>query len=156
MFRDPFPIEKFENDNTFGNREKHRHVVGKEDPFQRLAYTHTLQSQRRTRDYHDPQAPRDSLDFVIKTTHVPWKFNASKNEVLVQRETLGIDTGRKLKNRTVEEKLAFDPADPPIRVTVHEKQVANSKDGNQLIRGHHGANTNRGYVRKVDGGFYSL
>jgi hypothetical protein len=21
MFRDPFPIEKYENDNTFGNRE---------------------------------------------------------------------------------------------------------------------------------------
>ena len=56
----------------------------------------------------------------------PGKVAKTQIQIKVcQKETVGIDTGRKLKNRTVEEKLAFDPADPPIRTVICKQKCKN-------------------------------
>lgn len=59
-------------------------VTSLTDPFVRLATTHTLSSQRRERHHYDPQTPKDSLDFMIKTVYNPWTFNADKPTIFVQ------------------------------------------------------------------------
>ena len=42
----------------------------KEEPWKRLTQTKTLASSRREVFHHDPQAPNDSLDFIIKSKYV--------------------------------------------------------------------------------------
>ena len=70
------------------------HVAQKEDPWGRLNATCTLASSRREVYHHDPKAPRDSLDFVLKSQYDHHKeFLKAENETLVQPETLGIDHG---------------------------------------------------------------
>ena len=70
------------------------HLAQNEDPWRRLSGTCTLASSRREVYHHDPQAPRDSLDFVLKSQYDHHKeFLQAKNETLIQPETIGAEHG---------------------------------------------------------------
>ena len=123
--------------------------------WDRLLHTPTLASTRRRSDYFDPQAPDDSLDFVIKCQYDHHReFSKSRAEVLIQPESLAMLHGRVLKNRperpdtvTLERKELVTHQEPR-KTTIHScKSLA--------IESHHSEATNRGYSRKHDGGFYS-
>ena len=69
-------------------------VSQKQGPWNRLNSTKTLSSARREIYCFDPQAPNDSLDFVLKAEYNQHKeFLKGANETLVQKETLGKDHG---------------------------------------------------------------
>lgn len=175
--RDPYPFPKLENDNDFvgtndnpGNKSFSHYggdVIktgeietitlrpGEPDPWTRLNASKTLSSHRRDAYYHDPQAPYDSLDFVLKCQYNHHQeFMKSKAETLMQPETIGLDHGRMLKNRP---KI-------PEPVTLKTKELVTFAEGRKTtthsskglaIESHHSEATNRGYSRKDDGGFYS-
>ena len=123
--------------------------------WDRLLNTPTLASTRRRSDYFDPQAPSDSLDFVIKCQYDHHReFSKSNAEVLIQPESLSMPHGRMLKNR---------PQRPDV-VTLETKELVSHQDPRRTtiqsckslaIESHHSEATNRGYSRKHDGGFYS-
>ena len=70
------------------------HLAQKEEPYNRLYETGTLSSKRREVQHFDPNAPNDSLDFVLKTTYNQHKeFLKDSAQTLVQPETLGMDHG---------------------------------------------------------------
>lgn len=70
------------------------HLAQKRDPWNRLNGKCTLASARREVYHHDPQAPRDSLDFVLKSQYDHHsEFWKPKNETLTQPETKGIENG---------------------------------------------------------------
>lgn len=161
--RNPYPFPKLQNDDDFaGNcsEQKHpynvpTHLAQQQTPWSRLNSTCTLSSGRREVYHQDPQAPRDSLDFVLKSQYDHHKeFLKGHNETLVQPETLGQDHGRILKNRTVHiapEKFALNHplqiCKAPKKESPHSIKVA--------IEGHHTQTTNRGYSRKPDGGMFT-
>ena len=124
--------------------------------WDRLLHTPTLASTRRRSDYFDPQAPDDSLDFVIKCQYDHHReFSKSKAEVLVQPESqANMDHGRVLKNRP----------ERPDTVTLDRKELVSHQELRKTtihsckslaIESHHSEATNQGYSRKHDGGFYS-
>ena len=175
--RDPYPFPRLENDNEFlgtknesrnksstycggnTNKEVEKETVklkaGEPDPWTRLNASKTLSSHRRDAYYYDPQAPYDSLDFVLKCQYNHHQeFMKSKAETLMQPETVGLDHGRVLKNRPV----------IPEPVTLDTKELVTFSEGRKTtthsskglaIESHHSEATNRGYSRKDDGGFYS-
>ncbi len=162
--RDPYPHPRLENDSNFtkvspqkqtNNNEVYKSQPGIEDPWNRLNYTPTLVSHRRHVYYYDPQAPRDDLDFVLKCQYDhSEEILKSKAETLLQPETVGIPNGRVLKNRpvvpepiTLEQQELVDYMHP-------RKTTVNSAKG-LAIASHHSEATNRGYSRKVGGGFYT-
>ncbi|XP_066921798.1 protein CFAP276-like isoform X2 [Clytia hemisphaerica] len=160
MPRDPYPFPKFENDNDFSSSsqlqaQNQNNVMDSSDQWNRLYEKKTLASSRREVFHHDPQAPRDSLDFVIKSIYDHHsEFLQSSAETLYQPETLGLPHGRKLKNRTTPntEKMT-DIKKDKLKITVSEKRE-NIDSVKGAIPSHHSAATNRGYLRKHDGGFY--
>ena len=65
-----------------------------DDPWNRLNSTCTLASSRREIYHMDPQAPRDSLDFILKSQYNHHdKFLKDKNQTLFQPETLELEHG---------------------------------------------------------------
>ncbi|CAI8045891.1 Uncharacterized protein C1orf194 homolog [Geodia barretti] len=162
--RDPYPFPRLENDANFvGRRSKERSgdavptfsSTSSDDQWTRLNATKTLSSARQEVAIHDPQAPRDSLDFVLKCQYNHSdEFMRSKADTLMQPETIGQEHGRVLKNRpspcnpvTLEDLPLVDQS-PSRKTTIHScKGLA--------IESHHSEATNRGYSRKHDGGFYS-
>ncbi|ESP03534.1 hypothetical protein LOTGIDRAFT_137242 [Lottia gigantea] len=162
--RDPYPFPKLQNDDNFygtrvGQVEPYgqpTHVAQKADPWNRLNSTQTLCSSRREIYHHDPAAPRDSLDFVLKTQYDHHaEFLRNKNETLLQPETLNLDHGRVLKNR--EEIIPKEPMymNHPLSITEQVKRESIHSVKN-AIDSPHSAGTNGGYSRKHDGGFYSI
>lgn len=68
--------------------------MGEKSPWSRLNKTPTLSSARREIFHYDPQAPNDSLDFVIKAEYNHHEeFLRSSAETAVQRETIGNPDG---------------------------------------------------------------
>ena len=68
------------------------HLAQQQDPWNRLNSKHTLTSSRHEVYHFDPQAPNDSLDFVLKSTYSQHEeFLKNKNETLFQRETFDED-----------------------------------------------------------------
>lgn len=168
--RDPYPFPRLENDNDFlgnsgkicdataeGNATKNtvRLSAGVADPWTRLNAVKTLSSVRREVYYRDPQAPNDSLDFVLKCQYDHHgEFMKSTAETLMQPETIGINHGRILKNRPkVTEQETLDTKQLTEYVDERKMTVHSSKG--LAIESHHSEATNRGYSRKHDGGFYS-
>jgi len=169
--RDPYPFPRLENDEDFvGSPEKNcspssgrrtdeqlrlKLKPGEADPWQRLNATKTLSSQRREVYYYAPQAPRDSLDFVLKCQYDHHReFMKSGAETLMQPETLGMDHGRVLKNRPlVSEPETLDTKKLVTNLAPKKTSIHSSKG--LAIESHHSEATNRGYSRKHDGGFYS-
>ena len=160
--RNPYPFPQLENDTNFvgSSPEKPtgastRLSGGGSDHWTRLNATKTLSSTRQEVFSHDPQAPHDSLDFVLKSQYDHSnEFMHSKAETFVQPETAGQKHGRVLKNR---------PA-PPEAVTLETQQLVEHSPTRKTtthsskglaIESHHSEATNRGYSRKHDGGFYS-
>lgn len=162
--RDPYPYPRLENDKDFTHSSSKAELPAitsttaeslQEDPWNRLNNAHTLNSHRRNVYYYDPQVPRDDLDFVLKC-----KYNhseeilKSKAEVLKQPETLGLLNGRILKNRPIiPEPITLEQKEL-VQYTHPRKTTVNSAKG-LAIESHHSEATNRGYSRKVGGGFYT-
>lgn len=64
------------------------HMAQRQDPWNRLNKKCTLASSRREIYHNDPQAPNDSLDFVLKSQYNHHEeFLDAKNETLFQPET---------------------------------------------------------------------
>lgn len=159
--RDPYPYPRLENDKDFARISPKREAPATEssitvqDPWNRLSNTHTLNSHRRNVYYYDPRAPRDDLDFVLKCQYNhSEEILKSKAEVLVQPETLGIVNGRVLKNRPVIPEPITLEQQELVKYTHPRKTTVNSAKG-LAIESHHSEATNRGYSRKVGGGFYT-
>jgi len=162
-YRDPYPYPRYENDDNFcGSRYTQQepytmpsHIAQKQDPWERLNSTSTLSSSRREVYHHDPKAPRDGLDFVLKSTYNQHKeFLKAKNETLVQKETLNEDHGRILKNRQIAVPPDTMHQNHPLRIySAAKKESIHSCK--KAIEGHHTQTTNRGYSRKTDGGFFN-
>lgn len=161
MPRNPYPFPRLENDENF-KKENQEHIKGQQitqkegsDQWNRLFRTETLSSKRREVFHFDPQAPNDSLDFVIKSAYNHHgEFLSSKAETLVQPETKDFIHGRVLKNRPPPAGPAIDLNKLPLRMSSsNKKESINSVTG--AIESHHSAATNRGYSRKHDGGFYA-
>ncbi|XP_075254857.1 protein CFAP276-like [Convolutriloba macropyga] len=162
--RDPYPFEKFQNDDNFRGKpagtmprvyKEATHLDQQKDPWNRLNMTPTLQSVRRRVNHFDPLAPNDALDFELKTSYDQHAdlFQPSNYSVL-QRETLNLPHGRVLKNREVLSKLPYDPMYPPLRVAEQERRLdPNNVKG--AIVGVHTEITNPGYSRKTDGGIFT-
>uniref|UniRef100_A0A8C4PWE1 Chromosome 1 open reading frame 194 n=1 Tax=Eptatretus burgeri TaxID=7764 RepID=A0A8C4PWE1_EPTBU len=161
--RGPGPLPKLGTDRDVtdkGRIKKYPHTKGgalvfrDDSPWKRLHTTHTLNSARAVFDYFDPQAPRDSLDFVLKAQYDhSTEFLRDKSRTLIQKETLGDDHGRILKNRTKEFVLDHDPMNSPlVKWTSPTKSSIYSRKG--TIESYHTANANNGFSRKEDGGFY--
>ncbi|CAH1264534.1 protein CFAP276-like [Branchiostoma lanceolatum] len=163
--RDPYPFPKLESDDNFvGARQSQMppysvppHISQSQDPWNRLNHKATLSSQRREAHYYDPQAPSDSLDFVLKSTYDHHdRFLYDKPKTLTQPETTGLPHGRILKNRIKYVPPPFDPMDPPLRVCDADKKEPVHSNKGGAIESHHSAATNQGYSRKHDGGFYTI
>jgi hypothetical protein len=161
--RNPYPYPRYESDEQFagGTCTQHRsydkppHLAQREDPWYRLSNTGTLSSVRREAVHFDPEAPRDSLDFALKTEYNHHQeFLKDKNETVLQKETLGKPHNRILKNKTV-----FVPAEKPRQghpVRVVESPTRNNPFSvKNAISSHHSQTTNVGYSRKPDGGYYA-
>uniref|UniRef100_A0A3B4A9W9 Uncharacterized protein n=1 Tax=Periophthalmus magnuspinnatus TaxID=409849 RepID=A0A3B4A9W9_9GOBI len=95
--RDPYPSPKLENDSTLsgykppqvGIFNKPTHLAQIEEPWSRLHGSATWSSFRRSAMFHDQQAPRDSLDFQLKTVYDHHRdFFWSKNQILYQKDTV--------------------------------------------------------------------
>lgn len=161
--RDPYPFPRLENDENFAGTQSSQkdpysvpsHLAQKQEPYNRLYNTATLSSKRREVYSFDPQAPNDSLDFVLKTAYNQHReFLKDNAQTLVQPETLGMDHGRVLKNRTIHVPPPKPEQGHPLRIT----QYPRKEDINSIknhIEGHHTQTTNRGYSRKPDGGFFT-
>ncbi|XP_067095810.1 cilia- and flagella-associated protein 276 [Osmerus mordax] len=162
--RDPFPFPKHENDITFSGAndlqriatfDKPTHLAQNDQPWCRLNETSTLASIRRSVMHYNKQAPKDSLDFHLKSIYDHHQeFMLSKNQTLYQKETLSQDHdhGRPLKNR-----VTYEEPPKQIDFKVWMNSQRNSLCSIQgAIESHHNASTNRGYSRKHDGGFYSI
>ena len=160
--RNPYPFPQLENDANFtGHWPKEttkcteRMSGSGSDQWTRLSATKTLSTARQEVTSHDPQAPNDSLEFVLKCQYNHSdEFMRSKAETLVQPETAGRNHGRVLKNRpspcrpvTLED-LQLIEHSPSRKTTTHSSKGL-------AIESHHSEATNRGYSRKHDGGFYS-
>ena len=159
--RDPYPFPRLENDNDFGKGTKDTQICQggqtltskNRETSSRLYETKTLASARREVFHHDPQAPHDSLDFVIKSHYDHHgEFLKSKAETLFQPETVGLPHGRKLKNRSDPGKGDQKDQKFPVESVSENRESIDSVKG--AIPSHHSAATNRGYSRKHDGGFY--
>jgi len=165
MPRDPYPFPRYENDNDFTSHSNLEisnttqnfgdSTENTSDQWNRLYEKKTLASSRREVFHHDPQAPTDSLDFVIKSVYDHHgEFLQSSAETLYQPETLGLPHGRKLKNRNDgKSEKNCDNKKVTLKTTVSEKRE-NIDSVKGAIPSHHSAATNRGYSRKHDGGFY--
>jgi len=161
--RDPYPFPKLQNDDDFrGIRTTEKipygeptHMAQTQNPWNRLNTRCTLSSSRREVYHFDPLAPRDSLDFVLKSQYDHHnEFLRARSQTLVQPETAGLPHGRTLKNRIPEVPAEVNPLNHPLKqYNVQKKEVIHSI--HNAIESHHSAATNRGYSRKHDGGFYN-
>lgn len=162
--RDPFPFPRLQNDDDFKGNSRIQHhsytndtaTDQNQEPWARLFKQPTLASARREIYHFDNQAPRDSLDFVLKANYNHHtEIMKGRNETLIQTETISDDHGRILKNRAKEVVRDHDPLLPPLKVSHSAvKTCIHAVEG--AIPSHHSAATNRGYSRRHDGGFYSI
>ena len=169
--RDPHPFPRLENDDNFVKNNIGRETTelnnsgskketlslspGSTSPWERLNSVKTLTSQRHEVYYYDPEAPDDNLDFVIKGQYDHHNsFMSSKAETLLQPETAGLAHRRVLKNRPVIPKPVTLETKELVSYTEPRKTTLSSSKG-LCIESHHSEATNRGYSRKLDGGFYS-
>ena len=167
MVRKPHSNITLENDNNFGTSIKimerfnsclnSKTLKKDSNPWSRLYEAQTLNSFRKSVGYYDPLVPQDDLDFVIKS-----KYNhhdslwADRSKTLVQIETLSNNHGRILKNR--KKKVDPDEVRKMYVSTFKERLILPKIDGSSIknaIESHHSPQTNPGFSRKVDGGFYT-
>ncbi|PAA47268.1 hypothetical protein BOX15_Mlig028779g3 [Macrostomum lignano] len=161
--RDPYPYPRYESDQTLAGLKptekatysKPTHLAQQDDPWSRLNLSQTLTSTRHQAFYYDPQAPNDSLDFVLKTEYDQHReLFKGKNQVLLQTETCSDEHGRVLKNRIRQVQQVPPKLGHPLR----QWQQPRREDVNSIknaIEGHHTQATNRGYSRKPDGGHFT-
>jgi len=161
--RDPISYPRLENDDNFVAIRSTKKLPYNSDvkadqssePWQRLYNTCTLSSSRHEVYHLDPQAPGDSLDFLLKA-----KYDHHSDllrplaSTRVQSETTGEDHGRVLKNKLKIEKVPPPPLNHPIRILEVPKKEK-LEQAKLAIESHHTILTNRGYTRKPDGGFFT-
>lgn len=160
--RDPHPFPMYMNDDNFMGRQQPEgicypvpaHLAQRQEPWQRLAQHHTLSSARREVFHFDPTAPRDDLDFVLKSNYNQHEeLLMNKNEVVYQPETFCDNHGRVLKNRVKAEPEKKLKLNHPLIITNHDSKE-NMHSTKTAIPSHHTETTNKGYSRKPDGGFF--
>ncbi|OWF54251.1 uncharacterized protein C1orf194 homolog isoform X1 [Mizuhopecten yessoensis] len=160
--RDPYSFPRNQNDDNFMGQlraeiagyQKPTHLAQNDDPWNRLNTTCTLASSRREIYHHDPVAPKDSLDFILKSKYNHHQaFLKDHNETLYQPETLGVKHGRVLKNREQEVIVPVPYLNHPLSISSQKKKESIHSIEN-AIESPHSAGTNGGYSRKHDGGFY--
>lgn len=161
--RKPYSFPTLENDENFvGPRDTLKnpycqptHLEQKKLPWNELHQKFTLSSSRHEVYHYDPQAPRDSLDFILKAQYNQHKeFLKGTNETLVQPETIGVPHGRILKNRVFHVPPEPKHLNHPLRTAEGRRKDLIHSIKN-AIEGHHTQTTNRGYARKLDGGFFT-
>ncbi|XP_029912712.1 cilia- and flagella-associated protein 276 [Myripristis murdjan] len=160
--RDPFPYPRLENDCSFsgfkqqqrGPYDKPTHLVQSEEPWSRLHDRATSASTRRSVMHYDREAPRDSLDFCLKSVYNHHEeFLQTKSQTLYQRETVSAGHRRTPKSCNKQE-APQNELERDIRMWVSPQRCSiYSIEG--AIESHHNASTNRGYSRKHDGSFFS-
>lgn len=175
--RNPYPFPKVENDEDFYGSAPQQvaaktnswtiyrssqevygvptHLAQQQEPWSRLNTKHTLSSSRHEVYHGDPKAPRDSLDFILKS-----KYNhheellRNRNETLFQKETFDEDqAGRKLKNRDPPVVEKIPELNHPLKINQQDRMKSAHSIKN-AIAGAHSEETNNGYSRKTDGGFF--
>ncbi|ELT87776.1 hypothetical protein CAPTEDRAFT_21746 [Capitella teleta] len=162
--RDPYPYPQYQNDNDFMGASATKrdpfglptHLAQARDPWRRLYNKYTLSSSRHEVTHFDPQAPRDSLDFILKAGYNHHsEFLKDGNETLVQPETLGSGHNRILKNKTFQVPPDPFPMNHPLRTAKSERKEDINSIKN-VIPSHHNQRSNPGFVRKHDGGLYTV
>ena len=101
--RDPLSYPRLENDQTFSGVKAQQKFSYQSDqtridqgnePWNRLYSTATLSSGRHEIYHHDPKAPADSLDFLLKTEYDQHgETFAGIARTRVQLETVSDDHG---------------------------------------------------------------
>ena len=162
--REPYPFPRLENDTNFVGRSPEKSSTAScklsgstGDKWTKLSTTKTLSSSRQEAGSHDPQAPLDSLDFVLKSRYNhSEEFKRSKAETLFQSETAGVpDHGRVLKNRPVVPK-PVTLEEVKLKTYSPKRKITTNSSKSLAIECTHSEATNRGYSRKDDGGFYPI
>ncbi|CAF3624298.1 unnamed protein product [Rotaria sp. Silwood1] len=161
--RDPLSYPRFENDQTFSGHEAqkkipfHReetHETQRAEPWSRLYSTATLSSGRHEIYIHDPKAPNDSLDFILKSQYDQnGETFAGKARTFVQLETVSDHHGRILKNRVIYKAPIQSELNHPLRI-VEGSRREHLSEPKQAIQGIHTMLTNRGYARNHLGSFF--
>ncbi|XP_055634083.1 cilia- and flagella-associated protein 276 [Toxorhynchites rutilus septentrionalis] len=126
-------------------------------PNERVFYHQTLSSARRAAKFVVlGPVPRDSLDVNLasKYNHSEELFR-DKNDVVIQEETLGQDTFRRLRNTRDLSPEKIIPLKHPLQMGgLHEKASPNSVK--LMNTGPHTPLTNPGYSRQTgDGNFFN-
>jgi hypothetical protein len=101
--RDPLSYPRLENEETFSGRldqqkipfeHEETHVAQRDEPWNRLYSQTTLSSGRHEIYTHDPKAPLNSLDFLLKTEYDQHNETfAGQARTRIQLETLSDDHG---------------------------------------------------------------
>ncbi len=129
--RDPLSYPRLENDDQFQGKYEIQKFpfttstsqAQKDEPFQRLFNTHTLTSSRHQVFNHDPQAPNDSLDFLLKSKYDQHADLLNPiNKSRYQKETFDEDHGRILKNREKVVVIPEPPLNHPLKIAAEPKK----------------------------------
>jgi hypothetical protein len=101
--RDPLSYPRLENDGTFSGSLAEKkipfehediQIAQRAEPWNRLYSTATLTSGRHEIYTHDPKAPLDSLDFLIKSKYDQHNETfAGKARTCIQLESVSDDHG---------------------------------------------------------------
>ncbi|CAK1595858.1 unnamed protein product [Parnassius mnemosyne] len=138
---------RFSKEIVLSTSEKHGVPTGS-----RLFSHHTLASVRKLSFYHPLYIPDDSLDIVLAATynHSTEHF-ADKEDLYLQRETLGCDTWRRLRNTFDKQPPVVIPLGHPMkRGGITERKSPFSVK--LMNSGVHSSQTNPGYSRQPAGG----
>lgn len=124
-------------------------------PHERLFFHQTLSSARKAANFHNYHAlvPRDSLDIVMSSVYnQSWDLFGDKNDAVVQNDTLGHATFRRLRNTRDVEKII--PVWHPLKIGgVSQKMSPHSVK--LMNNGPHTPLTNPGYSRQtIDGNIF--
>eukprot|EP00745_Piridium_sociabile_P028483 TRINITY_DN45888_c0_g1_i1.p1 TRINITY_DN45888_c0_g1~~TRINITY_DN45888_c0_g1_i1.p1 ORF type:complete len:184 (-),score=35.87 TRINITY_DN45888_c0_g1_i1:121-672(-) len=175
--RNPYPFPRLLNDMDFSGNEPQQvapktnswtifknskevygvpvHLAQQQDPWNRLNSRHTLSSSRHEVYHYDRQAPNDALDFNLTATYNHHDdLLRNRNHTTFQRETFEEDhAGRKLRNREVIRPKQAPYLNHPLCIT-SQKKMESIHAVKNAIAGDHSEETNNGYSRKTDGGFF--
>lgn len=121
-------------------------------PNDRLFFHQTLASARKSANFlnFSSTVPKDSLDIILTSCYnQSWDFLGNKNDTVVQGETKGCKTFRRLKNTKDVEKII--PVWHPLKIGGVSQKI--SPHSIKLMNsGPHTPLTNPGYSRQTTDG----
>ncbi|BFZ10556.1 hypothetical protein BsWGS_13595 [Bradybaena similaris] len=131
------------------------HLAQHQPPWKKLSGHYTINAARQNAFHFDPSAPKDDLDFVIKSSYDHGRdLFKDKREVLRQAEVYDASHGHVFVNRTKKLPTKGMPLNHPLVIT-HQAKKENLESLKTLIGGTHIHATRLGYSRKPhNGGFF--